>query len=69
MDINRLCYIKMKYYYENNYDESIDILYHYFKSIIDGNQFDTYLFADEFENLIGIREHDDIVHYVIKHLK
>ena len=45
-------------------DELIDSLYHYMKAYMN-NSFDRILFQDEIENLIGIRNHIDIINYII----
>lgn len=52
--------------YDNEYDELYDSLYNYMKSYIEGYVFDTGLFRDEIENLIGIRKHEDIINYIIE---
>jgi hypothetical protein len=52
--------------YNNQYDELYDSLYNYMKSYIEWYTFDTSLFRDEIENLIGIRDYDDIVKYVLE---
>jgi hypothetical protein len=51
--------------YNNDYDELYDSLYNYMKSYIEGYTFDTSLFRDEIENLIGIRKHEEIIKYII----
>ena len=53
---------------EREYDELCDSLFHYMQVYIIGS-FDVILFADEVENLIGIRKHREIVDYIIKNYK
>lgn len=55
--------------YENNYNEIYDALYHYMKTYCNDNLMESYMFKDEIEDLIGIREHDDIINYINKKLK
>jgi hypothetical protein len=50
---------------ETQYNEITDILYNYFKARREDRLFDAYLYVDEFENITGLREHDDIINYVI----
>ena len=50
---------------EVEYDELTDELYHYFKAIINDSKISIVLHSDCIENLIGIRECDDIVNYVL----
>ena len=57
-------YLKMKVYYEKQNDELIDSLYHYFKALIEGYIFDVVLFRDEIENLIGLRDHNEIIEFI-----
>lgn len=53
--------------YMNNYDELVDSLYHYMKYyLIDRTCIDVCMFQDEIENLIGIRNHEDIMNYILK---
>lgn len=53
--------------YTNNYNELNDSLYHYLKYyLIDENYSDICMFQDEIENLIGIRNHEDIINYILK---
>lgn len=47
------------------YDELTDELYHYFKALKNGNDLSIILHSDCIENLIGIRECDDIVKFVL----
>jgi hypothetical protein len=52
--------------YDTNYDELVDSLFNYTKAIITGIPMDVCMFRDEIENLIGIREHDEIINYILK---
>lgn len=47
-----------------DYNELVDVLYHYMESYITGRIFDVGLFRDECENLIGIRDHEDIIEII-----
>ena len=47
------------------FDELTDELHHYFKAIRRGDDLSILLHSDCIENLIGIRECDDIVSYVL----
>jgi len=58
--------ISNKYNDKSSYDEIVDSLYHYMFSIVNGYQFDVGMFADEIENLIGIRKRTDIINYILK---
>lgn len=51
--------------FNQHYDEVVDALYYYTKSYIDGYFMDVCMFQDEIENLLGIREHDDIINYIL----
>ena len=66
LSANEYCYKTMKRTMSQEYDEMKDILYNYFKALIEDRLFDAYLFADEFENITGKREYEDIVNYVLK---
>ena len=55
--------------YQNNYNELYDSLYHYMKSYYNDNFISSYDYIDEIENLIGIREHDEIINYINKKIK
>ena len=66
LSANEYCYKTMKRAMSQEYDEMKDILYNYFKALIEDRLFDAYLFADEFENITGKREYEDIVNYVLK---
>ena len=66
LSVDEYCYKTMKRTMSQGYDEMKDILYNYFKALIEDRLFDAYLFADEFENITGKREYEDIVNYVLK---
>ena len=58
-------YHKMKKIYEVwDYNELYDALYHYIDAYMEDNS-EMILFRDECENLIGIKEHEDIVKYIL----
>ena len=52
-------------YYGMEYNELYDVLFNYMLTYLNGPDIDNYLFKDEVENLIGIRNHDDIVDYIL----
>lgn len=55
--------------YMNDYDELSDSMFHYMNAYINNTTLDTELFRDEIENLLGIREHKDIIEFIIKEYK
>ena len=59
------CYITIKRELSKGYDELIYELYHYFKAIMNDRYLDAFIQADLIENLIDIREYEDIVKYVV----
>ena len=59
------CYITVKRELSKGYDELTYELYHYFKAIMNDQYLDAFIQADLIENLINIREYDDIVKYVV----
>ena len=59
---------KIKYLYEREeYNELVDIAYHYMQSFIRETP-DITMFRDEFENVTGIKEHYQIVNYIMTEL-
>jgi hypothetical protein len=65
LSIDEYCYTTMKRAISQEYDEMKDILYNIFKSRKEDRLFDAYLYTDEFENITGMRDYEDIVNYVI----
>lgn len=57
-------YFKLKKLYEEDYDELIDDLYHYMNAYINDIRLDIIMCADCIENLLGIREHEEIISYI-----
>lgn len=55
--------------YKNDYNELYDSLYQYMKTYYKDEFISNYEYKDEIENLLGIREHDVIVNYIIKKIK
>lgn len=55
--------------YKNDYNELYDSLYQYMKTYYKDDFISNYEYKDEIENLLGIREHDVIVNYIIKKIK
>jgi hypothetical protein len=63
-----MAYGKTKYLYEREeYDELVDIAYHYMLSFVRELP-DIIMFRDEFENVTGIKEHHQIVSYIMEEL-
>ena len=59
---------KIKYLYEREeYSELVDIAYHYMTAFIRETS-DIVMFRDEFENVTGIKEHQQIVNYIMTEL-
>ena len=61
-----LAFEKVQISYQEQYDEMIDILYHYMLSYKE-NLPDIMLFRDEFENMTGERDHEFIVDYILSY--
>lgn len=61
-----LAFEKVQISYQEQYDEMIDILYHYMLSYKE-NLPDIMLFRDEFENMTGERDHEFIVDYILNY--
>jgi hypothetical protein len=64
------CYTVMKRVLAQNkklgfYEEIVDRLYKYFKARISDKYYDSYIQIESIEDLIGIKEHNDLVDYVI----
>jgi hypothetical protein len=59
------CYITTKRALSVQHDELTYELYHYFKARMNDRYLDAFIQADLIENLINIREHEDIVKYVV----
>lgn len=55
--------------YMKYYDELSDSMFHYMDAYLNNRGLDTEIFKDEIENLLGIREHKDIIEYIIKEYK
>lgn len=63
-----MAYGKTKYLYEREeYNELVEIVYHYMQSFIRETP-DIIYFRDEFENVTGIKEHHQIVSYIMEEL-
>ena len=60
------CYNILKTELSKCYDELTDDLCRYFKAIIKDCRFDAYIYADCIENVLCIRNHKDIVNYVLE---
>ena len=62
---------ELYYYHEikkefetEEYNELVDILFHYMEAYVNGWWMDAGLFQDECENLIGIRKHEDMIEII-----
>ena len=66
LSIDEYCYRVTKTKLGKEYDELTDELYQYFKALKEDRFLDAYIEADLIENLIGIRDYDDIVKYVLE---
>ncbi len=63
-----MAYGKVKYLYEcEEYNELVDIAYHYMTAFIRDLP-EIIMFRDEFENATGVKEHYQIVNYIIDRL-
>ena len=65
LSVDEYCYRVTKTKLGEKYDELTYELYHYFKAIMNDKYLDAFIQADLIENLIDIREYDDIVKYVV----
>ena len=65
LSVNEYCYKTLKRALSIKYDELTDDLYHYFKASIHDRHLESFMYADLIENLIGIRDYEDIVKYVL----
>ena len=65
LSVDEYCYRVTKTKLGKEYDELTDELYQYFKALKEDRFLDAYIEADLIENLIDIREYDDIVKYVV----
>lgn len=66
LSVNEYCYKTLKRALSIEYDELTDELYHYFKASIHDRYLEAFMHADLIENLIGIRDNEDIVKYVLE---
>ena len=64
---NQYCYTVLKRALNKEYDELTNELYCYFKSRMRDLYYDAYRHLEKIENIINIREHDDVVKYVVNH--
>lgn len=65
LSADEYCYRVTQTKLGEEYDELTDELYRYFKARINDQYFDAFVQADLIENLINIREHEDIIKYVV----
>lgn len=59
-----LAFKLIKEKFENDYNELNDTLYHYMITYFEGG-IEHCLFKDEVENLLGIRDHEIVVEYIL----
>ena len=65
LSTNEYCYKTIKRALSIEYNELTDELCHYFKALIQDRYLEVFVHAVLIENLIGIRDYDDIVKYVV----
>ena len=66
MSIDMIAFARIHSIYKGReYNELYDALYYYMLTYIDDCLIDNYMFRDEVENLIGIRNHEEIVDYIL----
>lgn len=65
LSVDEYCYKVTKTKLGEGYDELTYELYHYFKALMHDRYLEVFEQADLIENLIDIREYDDIVKYVV----
>lgn len=64
-----MAYGKVKYLYEREeYNELVDIAYHYMTAFIREVEDIAMFYRYEFENATGVKEHYQIVNYIIDRL-
>ena len=69
LSIDEFCYRTIKRALSIRNEENYEIVYelfHYFKALREDRWLDAFIQADLIENLIGIRDYDDIVKYVLE---
>ena len=66
LSADEYCYRVTKAKLGEEYDELTDELYQYFKALKEDRFLDAYIEADLIENLIDIRDYNDIVKYVLE---
>ncbi len=65
LSMDEYCYRTLKRELMIEYDELTYELFHYFKAVINNRYLEAFVQADLIENLIDIRDYDDIVRYVV----
>lgn len=65
LSVDEYCYRVTKAKLSKGYDELTNELYQYFKALKEDRFLDAFIQADLIENLIDIRDYDDIVKYVV----
>lgn len=66
LSVNEYCYKTIKRALSIEYNELTNELYHYFKASRCDRYLEVFVHAVLIENLIGIRDYDDIVKYVLE---
>lgn len=51
---------------DKEYNELYDSLYYYMLTYLEDDKMENYLFKDEIENYTGLREHAEIIKYILK---
>ena len=64
-NINILAFQRIKNLYNLDYDEACDILYHYMLTYLNGPEADNYMFLMEAKAVLGVKDHDDIIDYIL----
>ena len=66
LSVNEYCYKTLKRTLSVKHDELTNKLYHYFKALMHDRYLEAFEQAELIENLIGIRDNEDIVKYVLE---
>ena len=51
---------------DKEYNELYDSLYYYMLTYLEDDKMENYMFKDEIENYTGLREHPEIIKYILK---
>ena len=64
---DQYCYTVLKRALARENDDLTNELYNYFKSRMRDLYYQAYCHLENIENIIGIREHDEVIRYVVNH--